>query len=105
MPGLGQVALGRTRRGAAFVAIVCVTFALGLLLGGTLPRPATDEPLSWLGTAAVGTTGLLGAAAWSLGLGRNGPGITNEAGTAFFLTAGIMSVLLILDALERGRGA
>ncbi len=105
MPGLGQIALGRTRRGAAFIAIVAVTFAFGLLLGGTLPHPAADEPFSWLGTAAVGATGLLGAACWSLGLGQNGPGITNEAGTAFFLTAGIMSLLLILDALERGRNA
>jgi hypothetical protein len=105
VPGLGQVALGRTRRGAAFVAIVGVTFALGVLLGGTLPRPVAGEPLSWLGTAAVGATGLLGAAAWSLGLGQNGPGITNEAGTAFLLTAGIMSLLLVLDALERGRDA
>ena len=105
MPGLGQVALGRTRRGVAFVSIVAVTFAVGLLLGGTLPRPAAGEPLSWLGTTAVGATGLLGAAAWSLGLGRIGPGITNEAGTAFLLTAGIMSLLLLLDALERARDA
>ncbi len=95
--------LGRRRRGAAFVAIVFLTFALGLLVGGTLPRPSAGAPLSWLGTAAVGATGVLGAAAWSLGWGRNGPGVTNEAGTAFFLTAGIMSVLLLLDAWERGR--
>ncbi len=93
------------RRGTAFVAIVGVTFGLGLFLGGTLPRPVAGEPLSWLGSAAVGATGLFGAAAWSLGLGQNGPGATNEAGTAFLLTAGVMSLLLILDALERGQGA
>lgn len=97
------MALGRRRRGAAFVLIVAATFALGLLLGGTLPRPAADEPFSWLGSAAVGATGLLGAASWWLDLGRSGPGTSNEAGTAFFLTAGIMSLLLILDAMERAR--
>jgi hypothetical protein len=104
VPGLGQVVLGRRRRGAAFAAIVVITFAIGFLLGGTLPRPAAEEPLSWLGTAAVGATGMLGASAWSLGLGRSGPGATNEAGTAFLLTAGIMSLLLLFDALERRRG-
>ncbi len=95
--------LGRTRRGAAFALLVGVTFAVGFLLGGTLPRPAAGEPLSWLGTATVGATGIFGAASWVLGLGRSGPGATNEAGTAFLLTAGIMSLLLLLDALERWR--
>ena len=103
LPGLGQVALGRRRRGAAFAAIVALTFFLGLALGGTLPRPAPGEPLSWLGTAAVGATGIVGAGAWALGLGRSAAGATNEAGTSFFLTAGIMSALLLLDVLERWR--
>jgi hypothetical protein len=101
LPGLGQVALGRKRRGVAFTLIVAVTFFLGLLLEGTLPRPVAGEPFSWVASAVTATTGLLGGAAWALGWGRGGLVETNEAGTAFLLTAGIMSLLLVLDAAER----
>jgi hypothetical protein len=59
------------------------------------------HPLSWLGSAATAATGVLGGAAWALGAGRGTPAPTNEAGSAFFLTAGIMSLLLLLDAVER----
>lgn len=95
------MALGRRRRGTAFLLIVAVTFALGLLLDGTLPRPVAGEPFSWLGTAATVPTGLLGGVAWTLGWGRGALTETNEAGTAFLLTAGIMSLLLVLDTAER----
>ena len=95
------MALGRRRRGAAFLLIVGITFALGLLLGGTVPRPVAGEPFSWLATGAMSATGLLGAAAWTLGWGRGPLSATNEAGTTFLLTAGIMSLLLVLDAAER----
>ena len=80
---------------------MAVTFAAGLALDGALPRPAAGEPLSWLATAATASTGLLGAAAWSLGLGKGPLTATSEVGTAFLLTAGIMSLLLLLDALDR----
>jgi hypothetical protein len=100
---LGQVALGRRRRGAAFFVLVAANFALGLLLGGTLPRPLPGEPLSWLGAVAMGATGLLGVSAWVAGWGRAALSPTHEAGTAFLLTSGIMGLLLLLDALERGR--
>ncbi len=96
--------MGRPRRGAALGLIVAVTFAIGLLLHGTLPRPLPGEPLSWLGTAAASMTGVLGGAAWLSGAGRGALTPTNEAGSAFLLTAGIMSLLLLLDAAERGRG-
>lgn len=95
------MAVGRPRRGAALALIVAVTFALGLLLHGTLPRPVPGQPLSWLGSTATAATGVLGGAAWAFGAGRGALAPTNEAGSAFFLTAGIMSLLLLLDAAER----
>jgi hypothetical protein len=61
-------------------------------------------PFSWLGTAAIAATGVFGGAAWALGAGRPDLAPTNEAGSAFLLTAGIMSLLLLLDAAERARG-
>ncbi len=95
--------MGRPKRGVALGLIVAVTFVVGLLLHGTLPRPVAGEPLSWLGAAAVAATGLFGGAGWALGAGRPAPAPTNEAGSAFLLTAGIMSLLLLLDAAERAR--
>jgi hypothetical protein len=80
---------------------VAVTFLTGLLLHGTLPRPVPGEPLSWLGTAATAATGVFGAAAWAVGAGRGDLTPTNEAGSAFLLSAGIMSLLLLLDAADR----
>ncbi|MGE5345261.1 MAG: DUF6677 family protein [Acidithiobacillales bacterium] len=101
LPGLGQVAVGRPKRGLALGLVVAVTFLTGLLLHGTLPRPVAGEPLSWLGAAAIAATGLFGGAAWALGAGRPDLAPTNEAGSAFLLTAGIMSLLLLLDAADR----
>ncbi len=95
------MALGRRRRGAAFFLLVAVTFALGIGLGGTLPRPVAGDLLSWLGALAMAGTGVLGGAAWLLGWGRAPLSPTHEAGTAFLLTAGIMGVLLFLDVLEK----
>ncbi len=80
---------------------MAVTFFLGLLLGGTLPRPVAGEPFTWLASAVTATTGLLGGAAWALGWGQGRLVETNEAGTAFLLTSGVMSLLLVLDATGR----
>jgi hypothetical protein len=105
VPGLGHVALGRRRLGAAFFAIVAATWGMGLVLGGRLPEAHSGAPLSYIGLAAGWGTGLLSLAARAAGLGQGDlRGATLEYGTTFLLCASVMNLLLVLDAFERARG-
>jgi hypothetical protein len=90
IPGLGHVYLKRWQRGST--------------LQGNLYRPMPNQPLSTLAT--LGAMGM-GAPYFVLrGAGYAGdivaPGY--EYGTAFLLTAGLMNLLLVLDAWDISRG-
>ncbi|HEX5758844.1 MAG TPA: DUF6677 family protein [Thermoanaerobaculia bacterium] len=104
VPGAGHWYLGRRRRALAFLLLVAVALALGLALHGNLYRPLPGQPLTYLGT--LGSMGL--------GLGYlllRYAGYTGEViapgyeyGTAFILTAGLMNLLLVLDAWDIALG-
>jgi len=104
IPGAGHVYLKRWRRGLAFFVLVAISLAIGLALEGHLYRPVPNEPLSWLGT--IGQLGL-GTVYTVLRYVHyqgdiRGPGF--EYGTAFLLTAGLMNLLLVLDAWDIAHG-
>ena len=105
VPGLGHLYLGRWLRGLAFCALVSTAALVGVTLDGKLWRPESGKPLSYLATpGAMG----LGAGYFVLrtGLGYRGDvtAAGYEYGSAFLLTAGLMNVLLVLDALDVSRG-
>jgi len=78
---------------------------VGLALGGELITPDRERPLRLLGTLAVAATGLPWAAARRFGLGAGDPAsATFEYGTTYLLTAGLMNLLLVLDAIEIALG-
>lgn len=105
VPGLGHVALGRRKRGAAFFLIVATAFGLGLLLGGGLDAFDVEHPLTFLSAAATHALGLLSVVARVLGLGVADLGAaTHEYGRAYVLSAATMNVLLVLDVLEIAEG-
>ena len=105
-PGLGHYYLGRRQTAVLFALIVTACFALGLSFGGRLYTVESDQPLTILATFAVYGTGLLNIAAriFSSNPGGNLLAPTYEYGCAYLLTAGLMNLLLILDAWDIATG-
>ena len=105
IPGGGHYLLGKKRRGGLFLALVLVTVAIGCLLDGQLYRITPGQPLSTLAGLACMAMGI---PYWVLSsvLDYAGdwtaPGF--EYGKAFILTAGLMNILLILDAWDIASG-
>jgi hypothetical protein len=127
VPGLGHLSLGRSARAIAFFLVVTATFGLGLASGGTASVVDPQQPLSYLATFdnlalgpldLVGRTMSLGGLVYRLPEEEANPQRqavmnrmrdrvrlpTYEYGSTFLLTAGLMNILLILDAFDIARG-
>jgi hypothetical protein len=105
-PGLGHFYLGRRRTALLYAAIVTVTFLLGLSFQGRLYTIDSSQPLTILATFAVSGAGLLNIAARFLSDNPGGAILapTYEYGCAYLLTAGLMNLLLMLDAWDIASG-
>lgn len=101
-PGLGHAYLGRRRTALVYAAVVTATFLLGLSFEGRLYSIEAGQPLSILATFAVYGAGLLNVAARILSDNPGGAvlSVTYEYGCAYLLTAGLMNLLLMLDAFD-----
>lgn len=105
-PGLGHAYLRRGRTAIVYAAVVTATFLLGISFEGRLYSIEAGQPLSILATFAVYGAGLLNIGARLL---SDNPGgavlkVTYEYGCAFLLTAGLMNLLLMLDAYDIAAG-
>jgi len=105
-PGLGHFYLGRRRTAALFALIVSLSFVLGLSFEGRLYTIESGQPLTILATFAVSGAGLwnIGARLFSSNPGGTVLAPTYEYGCAFLLTAGLMNLLLMLDAWDIATG-
>lgn len=105
-PGLGHLYLGRRKTAALFAVIVTACFALGLSFEGRLYTIESGQPLTVLATFAVYGAGLLniGARMFSGKPGGTVLAPTYEYGCAYLLTAGLMNLLLMLDAWDIASG-
>lgn len=127
VPGLGHLYLGRKGRAGVFFAVVVSLFALGVASGGAASLFEQRQPLTFLATLdnlATGPIDLIsryatyGAIVYALP-GEEGDSrrsellerlrtrvrsVTYEYGTTFLLTAGLMNILLILDAFDIATG-
>lgn len=122
-PGLGHFCLKRRARGAILGAVVLATFGLGLASDGAASLIDPRQPLTFLATFDNIALGPLDLVSRYLTYGRivyRLPGneadpqrgaltgqlrahvksITFEYGNTFLLTAGLMNLLLILDAFD-----
>ncbi len=101
IPGAGHAYLGRWQRALAFLALVLATLVIGCYLDGRLPWTFSGAPLT-----VLATLGCLGSGAppifLHLVLGYEGTVEASgyEYGGAFILTAGLMNLLLMLDAWD-----
>jgi Family of unknown function (DUF6677) len=101
VPGLGHLMLGRNRRAFAFFGIVTGLFVVGLYLHGELFPLRTSEPLTFLaGLAEIGV-GLPFFVAKLLGAGGGQvTALTYEYGYTFCIVAGLLNMLVVLDAYD-----
>ena len=102
VPGAGHLYLGRRARAAIFFAIVVTMFLVGIGIDGELYTFARAHGsllriLASLGTAGAG---LMYFVALFAGVHGDITSITYEHGTAFAITAGLMNLLLVLDAFD-----
>jgi hypothetical protein len=97
-PGLGHLLLGRRGKGLALMGSILALFVLTLHLG-------LEDPLALLFSAAQMGTGAPYVIARLLGYEA---GIvtspTYEYGNTFTAVAGLLNILVILDALDTARG-
>lgn len=107
VPGAGHLYLGRRARAIAFFVIVMFMFLLGTLIDGRVYTGGNGSllgQLATLGTAGLGLPYFIAiwfahhSATWSTQ--GDVTSITFEHGTAFIISAGLMNLLLVLDAFD-----
>lgn len=106
IPGLGHFALDRRGAGAVFFVTTSLLFGFGIAMEGEFfPFDAT-APLTLLAAIAEMGAGSLYLAARMLGFGAGNPEApTYEYGYAFLIVAGLLNLLVILDAWDIATGA
>ncbi len=105
VPGLGHLLLGRWRKGVVFVVALPLMFLVGLLLQGRLFPFQPSDPLVALEAIADISVGLVYflASPFGYGAGRV-TAVTYEYGNAFLIVAGLLNLLVILDAYDVALG-
>lgn len=106
VPGLGHFALDRRGTAAVYFGCIGLLFAFGIGMEGELFPLDSGAPLTLLaGLAEMGAGGLY-VAATLLGYGGGDPSATTyEYGYAFLIAAGLLNVLVALDAWDIATGA
>jgi hypothetical protein len=105
VPGAGHLWLGRRAKGLVFLVALPLMFAIGLAIQGRLFPFDMSE---WLvGLAAIADVGI-GApyfVASALGLGSGDVrAVTYEYGNAFLIVAGLLNLLVVIDAYDVALG-
>jgi hypothetical protein len=105
VPGLGHLWLGRRQKGIVFLVAVPLMFVFGLWLEGRLFPFQISEPLVALAFIADLGIGLPYFIAKSIGAGAGRVvAITYEYGNAFVIVAGLLNMLVVLDAFDISKG-
>ncbi len=103
--GAGHLWLGRTQRGIIFLVALPLMFATGLWLEGRLFPFQPSEPLVALAAFADIGIGIPYFIAKALRLGGgNVVAATDEYGNTFIIVAGLLNMLVVLDAFDVAQG-
>lgn len=101
VPGAGHLWLGRRAKGLIFLVALPLMFAIGLAIRGRLFPFDLSEPL--VGLAAVANLGIglpyLVASLFGSGTG-DVRALTYEYGNAFLIVAGLLNLLVVVDAYD-----
>ncbi len=105
VPGAGHLWLGRRRTGVILLIALPLMFAIGLFLEGSLFPIDMAQP--WVALAAVADLGIgapyVVARALGFGAGRV-VAATYDHGNTFLVVAGLLNVLVVLDAYDVALG-
>ena len=105
IPGAGHLWLGRRQKGLIFLVALPLMFALGLGIQGRLFPFDLSEPLVALAAVADLGIGLTYFAAGALGYGTGDVRATTyEYGNAFLIVAGLLNLLVVIDAYDVAMG-
>lgn len=105
IPGAGHFLLGKRARAVAFCSIVVVSAVVGCYLSGRLDTIQDNDPLSIIATlASFGSGAIYMSLRWLASYEGNVVAAGFEYGTTFIRTAGILNLLLVLDAMDIARG-
>jgi hypothetical protein len=101
VPGAGHFVQGRARKGLIFLLAIPTMFALGLALDGRLFPFDFSQPLVGLAAVATLAAGLpyfiASLAGWGTGVVT---AAAYEYGNAFLIVAGLLNMLIALDAYD-----
>ena len=105
VPGAGHLWQGRVQKGIVFLVTLPLMFATGLWLEGRIFPFQPLEPLVALAALADLGIGMpyVVAKAFGAGAGRV-VAATYEYGNAFIIVAGLLNMLVVLDAFDVAQG-
>ena len=105
VPGAGHLWFGRRSKGLVFLVTLPLMFTIGLALQGRLFPFELGQPLVALAALADLGIGLTYFVARALGQGGgNVVAVTYEYGNAFLIVAGLLNLLVVIDAWDIALG-
>ena len=105
IPGAGHLLLGRVQKGLTFLIALTLMFLCGLWLEGRLFPVEIRQPLVALAALADMGIGVAFFIARQMGAGAGRVvALTYEYGNAFLIVAGLMNMLVVLDAFDVAQG-
>ena len=105
IPGAGHLWLGRRTKGLVFLVALPLMFAIGLALSGRLFPFDFSQPLVALQALADLGIGVPYVIASALGAGvGNVRAVTYEYGNAYIIVAGLLNLLVVIDAYDVALG-
>ena len=105
LPGAGHLYLGRTAKGLAFLGAIGTLFVLGVAMDARLQMSlGLDDVLASLFSLAQMAIGLPYVLARGLGFEGDVRSVTFEYGNTFTAVAGLLNILVILDAYDTALG-
>jgi len=106
LPGAGHLYLGRRGKGLIFLGAIGALFLLGVSMDSRLSLYlGFEDPLALLFSLAQMAMGLPYFAARALGFEAGKvTSVSYEYGNTFTAVAGLLNILVILDALDTARG-
>jgi hypothetical protein len=105
IPGLGHAMLQKWDRAIVFLASISLMFAMGIQLQGRLFSPDFTDLFSILKFVADAGSGLLYWLSWLRGMGAGEPSAyAYDFGNIYIYVAGLLNMLVIVDAFDIGMG-